>query len=173
MNRYLVVLVMCIISSVLFAQNNVVSVQPNFFRYIYSTAGAQIDEEVIDSLMNEQNEIGEVYSRSMTKHSIQVTATALGGFLLGFSAFTYIVEEMNLPRGDENKLFQDAGFLAVAGTGLALISVSLPLHCSAKKDALKAVELYNNKPSSGFYSKPETQFYVSFTPNSLGLRLRF
>lgn len=131
-------------------------------------------DEIVDSLMVNANEheIAELYWKSETKNTLRKTSVALGGFFVGFATFAYIMEESDLADGEENGLWSDPSFLVVAGSGIAMLGISIPLYISAKKNATNAVEKYNSLNTS-FHRKSSNNLYLGMTPCSVGLKLRF
>ncbi len=62
---------------------------------------------------------------------------------------------------------------AVAGTGAALIALSLPINHSAAKKEISSIRMYNDGlyKTSGNLNRKE--FYLTLTGNGLGLRMVF
>ncbi|MFT6844055.1 MAG: hypothetical protein ACJAUV_000225 [Flavobacteriales bacterium] len=103
----------------------------------------------------------EAYSQikgASTNYTIATILSATGGFLVGYPI------GVAMGGGKPN--------WTMAAVGAGLIVVAIPISKKSNKQAIKAVKTYNTSLFASS-SKPKNEFFLTFSENGVGLKVRF
>lgn len=136
-----VILLGLIVSLPGFSQSDTLTVRKERAVYVFMLNKTPLSPGKMKSIMEFYPEVYQEIRKSRSNASLSNGLGLIGGLMIGFPLGTA------LGGGDP--------VWAVAGAGVVLVGISIPLSLAAKKNAFRAVELYNrdkrNPQSSVFH----------------------
>ena len=130
-----------------------------FGGYQCSQEGKLINMKQMSKMMANQAEAHDYMSRARTGYSAATIISGIGGAFVGFPV------GIALSGGEPA--------WGLLGVGVGIIAVSIPIASKANKNALKAIDIYNNSLNSSSQNRYKPQLRLVGDRNGIGLALRF
>lgn len=159
-NIFLIIAFIFICVTVSFGQDttHVIQLKKVFGGYQYSQNGNFLNVNGLKNAVKSNEQAYGLMKKASVTNSIAFSVSFAGGMLIGFPLGTA------LAGGDPNWI--------VAGVGVVLVGVSIPISNKFNEQAKEAVGIYNNSlQSSSFRHRSEMNFAV--TNNGVGFVLKF
>lgn len=130
-----------------------------FGGYRFSQEGKNLTLRYMSKIMKSNTEAMPYMSKARSGHALATIVSGTGGFLVGFSL------GLTLSEGVRS--------WGILGAGAGIIALSIPLSNKAFKNAVKAVDIYNNSLKTTSYNRHKPQLRLVSDQYGLGLSLRF
>lgn len=129
-------------------------VKKSFWGYKFYQGNYRYNFNQLPELVQSDANASDLMKKAKTNATISAVVGGVGGFLVAWQLGTAIV------GGDPN--------WAVAGVGGGLIIISMPIHSKANRQAVQAVEIFNNSLTT---NRQKPVLILGFAGNGLGLRM--
>jgi hypothetical protein len=131
-------------------------IQKNFFGYKFYQKDTRLNFNQLPYIMGGDQEAYRLVKKASSTNTIAAIISGTGGFLVGWQLVTALV------GGDPN--------WAMAGAGVGLIVISIPISAKSYRQSLQAVNTYN----SGLAANGcRPKLFLGTTSHGIGLQFKF
>lgn len=148
-----------LIVSLSFATAQQIESKKVFGGYEFNQSGVKLTMRSLSEAVSSNPESAALMKKARGSYGVANFLALVGGGLIGWPLGTAIA------GGDAE--------WGLAGAGLAIVAIAIPLAVSSGNKAKQAVDLYNAGLETSFRSNFKPQLYLTGGPSQVGLRLAF
>lgn len=154
------ILMLCVILlSGTFCSAQKIESEKIFGGYKYTQNGKIMTMNDLVQTMKSNTEAFKYIKKAKSNYNAGLVLGSIGGFLLGWPIGT------SIGGGDPN--------WALAGAGVAIIAITIPINKGFNKNATKAIDIYNASLDNSSAYNFEPQFQIIGNANGLGIAMNF